>query len=113
MVVIPEFVYTYRMNPDGISATASRYRKIVDTYWVTTQLVEDYQKGGYQLNSRFMEALMRQIIINFRRTKTLEKDIQEAVFVLSSKLLKSLGGAKINSLQMSIQGFGKKGLRCI
>lgn len=80
IVVIPDFVYTYRKNPDGISATAKKYRKIIDTYWVTEQLLDDYKTKKIVPNRRFMDALMQQIILNFRRTDTLEKRYSGSYF---------------------------------
>ncbi len=89
--VIPEFVYIYRRNSEGITATASKHNKAIDTYWITELLVQSYVEIGGIVDKEYMETLIRQAILNYKRTSRLNSEIQEAIFILTSDLFKSCG----------------------
>lgn len=87
--IIPDVVYRYRVNNQGITATAVAKPKSLDSFWITKRLLEDRKILGIEEKpSVFAVILLRQIYINFSRIYTLgNKEVDKAVFVLSSKML--------------------------
>lgn len=86
---IPDVVYRYRVNSQGVTATLKAKPKSIDSFWITKRLLEDRKILGIEEDpSVFAIILLRQIYINFSRIYTLgNKEVDKAVFVLSSKML--------------------------
>lgn len=86
---IPDVVYRYRVNSQGVTATLKAKPKSLDSFWITKRLLEDRKILGIEEDpSVFAIILLRQIYINFSRIYTLgNKEVDKAVFVLSSKML--------------------------
>lgn len=86
---ISDVVYRYRVNNQGITATVVAKPKSLDSFWITKRLLEDRKILGIEEKpSVFAVILLRQIYINFSRIYTLgNKEVDKAVFVLSSKML--------------------------
>ena len=87
---IPNLVYRYRVNNQGITATAKAKPKSLDSFWITKRLLEDRRTLGIEEDpSVFATILLRQIYINFSRIYTLgNKEVDKAVFSLSVKMIK-------------------------
>jgi glycosyltransferase involved in cell wall biosynthesis len=84
---INKVVYEYRNNTNGISYTAPSKPKCIDTYWITEQMLEDEQKLGILVDQDIYEQTLRQIILNYKRTSRMSREIKEAIFTLSVELL--------------------------
>lgn len=86
---IPELVYRYRVNNQGITATAKAKPKSLDSLWITKRLLVDRKSLEIEEDlSVFATILLRQIHINFSRIYTLgNKEVDKAVFVLSVKMI--------------------------
>ena len=80
-----EMAYIYRDNPNGITNTARRRVKCIDSYWITEMLMEKHKQMGYAIDSSYHEKVMRQIILNYNH-------IQYGYFLynLGHHLLKNL-----------------------
>ncbi len=85
--LIPDIVYVYRQNQGGISHTAPRKPKCVDTYWVTEQLLNEHEILGLPTGEDYFAEVMRQLIINAKRIRNMPEEIQQSVFILSRDLL--------------------------
>lgn len=94
--VIPNYVYKYRINQEGISITAHKHKKVIDTYWVTELLVQSYLASNGVIDEEYIKTIMQQAILNYRRTDMLKSELQEAIFVLTSELVKSCGGGIVS-----------------
>ena len=86
-VLIPEVVYIYRDNPNGITNTSANFSKSVDTYWITEMLIKECRQQNISFDEAFHEKLMRQVILNAKRTSKLPIDAQKAIFVLTGSLV--------------------------
>lgn len=83
---ITDIVYIYRLNLNGITQTAPKKPKCVDTYWVTEKLMADRAILGLENNDEYQERFFKQIILNEKRIRNMPIDIKESVFVLSCEL---------------------------
>lgn len=63
-------VYYYRNNPDGISNTAYKSPKVIDTVYVTRRLYEDRGKIGMPPADYEYDTFLRQTIINLKRVRS-------------------------------------------
>ena len=71
MVIIPDDVYLYRINPKGITSTSHGNPKVIDSLLVTLQLLEDAQKLGLPMTGPLYDMFLRQIRMNYSRISTL------------------------------------------
>lgn len=85
--IIQELVYGYRINPNGITATALFKKKSLDSYWITEQCLEDLPKFGLTYDQRAYEYFLNQCIMNAGRIHLQPRKIRESVFVLTSELM--------------------------
>ena len=83
---ITDIVYVYRLNINGITQTAPKKPKCIDTYWVTEKLMEDRATLGLESNDEYLERFYRQIILNEKRIVNMPIDIKEGVFALTCDL---------------------------
>ena len=84
--IIPDIVYRYRQNPEGISATAQTHAKVLDTWWITKFCLEEKVQRGYLIDAYARELFFVQLQRNNRRLKNMPEEVQESVFVLSCGL---------------------------
>ena len=83
------YTHLYRLNPNRITAKAIFYKKSVDTFWVTELCLNELPRFKVSYDQRAYEYLLRQSLMNETRIKKQGKKIREAVFVLTSELMKN------------------------
>lgn len=88
MVVIEDYVYGYRINPEGITKKARYSKKCVDHYWVMEHTLEQAYRLGlpyddiqYELVKGHMSTLL------YRRISLMDREIIESAFVLACEML--------------------------
>lgn len=80
-------LYHYRINPKGITSESRRNVKVLDSYWITEQLLVDREALGLYNDEDMADIMLSQIKMNYGRIKNLgNKDIDRAVFVLTANL---------------------------
>lgn len=84
--VIDNAVYMYRVNPKGITATAPKSRRSVETYYITALCLREIPRFGVQYDQRAYEYFLNQCVMNELRIKHRPRKIREAVFVLEADL---------------------------
>lgn len=84
---VKDITYGYRYNPTGITATARKRRKSVDSYWITEECLKEFPDFGLEYDQRAYEYLLRQSIMNEKRIIFQPRRIREAVFVLTTELM--------------------------
>ena len=92
-VTISAITFRYRMNPDSISHVSSGRLKSIDTLYVTLQLLKDREALGIEFDQPQYDMLLQQMRNNFGRIISLPEEIQMAVFVVESDLIKRRFGA--------------------
>lgn len=85
--VIPEMVYEYRRNLEGITAISRGKPKSIDTYWVTEQLMAEREEKNLPVDKIYFNKFIKQITLNQNRVALLNSEIQESIFVLSRDLM--------------------------
>lgn len=100
---IKDIVYGYRLNPEGITAKAVYSRKSVDSYWITEECLNEFSEFGLQYDQRAYEYLLRQSVMNWRRTHKQVKKVREAIFVLTVDLMNRY----FNAFQTEVQDMKK------
>lgn len=94
-----DIVYGYRFNPEGITATAKRKKRSVESYWITETCLEEFPDFGILYDQRAYEYLLRQSLQNEGRTRHQPYRIREAEFVLTAELMdKYFGGFKVSDV---------------
>lgn len=81
-------VYGYRLNPNGITATAQTKPKSVDSYWITERCLEEFAQFKLVYDQRAYEYLLRQTVMNWHRTKEQPREVRESIFIMTVDLLK-------------------------
>lgn len=84
---IRDVVYGYRVNPEGISMTACKKKRSVESYWITETCLEEFPEFGVNYDQRAYEYLLRQSIMNQGRTRRQPRAVRKAIFVLTAELL--------------------------
>lgn len=79
-LVIPDIIYSYRMNSAGITQTAANKKKSVDTYWITELLMHERENFNLPVDETYYKKIIRQIILNYARTR------KQCIFELTSGL---------------------------
>lgn len=87
---IPDIVYLYRINENGITIQSSNNIKSIDTYWITKYCLEERIKRGQMLDVRDFERYLQAVYRNWGRTKNISLEIQESIFVLTCNLLENI-----------------------
>ena len=85
-VTIPDEVYLYRINPNGISASFRDKPKVVDSLLVTLQCLEDAKTLGLPMNGQLYDMFISQVRMNYSRISTLhDPSIDRHVFAASCR----------------------------
>ena len=85
--IIDEFVYGYRLNPNGISAMSAKRKKAIDTFWITESCLKEMPIFEVDYNQEAYERLLKQSIMNWNRTRRQPRKIRKAIFVLTNSLM--------------------------
>lgn len=84
---IKDIVYGYRFNPQGITATARKKKRAVESYWITEACLEEFPIFNLSYDQRAYEYLLRQSLQNEGRTRHQSYRIRKAQFVLTAELM--------------------------
>lgn len=84
--IIPDVVYGYRLNPDGITAKSGESKRSVESYYITELCLREFPQFGVKYDKRAYEYFLRQCQMNWSRTRKQPKEIREAIFVLECGL---------------------------
>lgn len=85
--VIPDLVYGYRLNPDGITAKSSRSKRSVESYYITELCLREFPQFGVKYDQRAYEYFLRQCVMNWFRTRSQPKNVREAIFIMECGLM--------------------------
>ena len=85
--IIPDVVYGYRLNPDGITAKSGGSKRSVESYYITALCLREFSKFDVKNDQRAYEYFFRQCAMNWIRTRKQPKNVREAIFISESSLL--------------------------
>lgn len=86
--VIPNVVYGYRLNPEGISAKSISSKRSVESYYITALCLREFPDFNVAYDQRAYEYFLNQCAMNWSRTAKQPKNVREAIFVLENELRK-------------------------
>lgn len=80
-------VYVYRQVATSITHTYTGSKKVIDTYYVTEQILQDAKKLSFTFGTDYLYLYLRQVLCNYTRLKLCPKNVKEATFVKECNLL--------------------------
>lgn len=84
-----KFVYLWKKNESGITATSKNSQKAVQTYWIIEDMLDENRRIGLPEDLMFYVILLSQLsYINYNRLQYLEDVIIKDVFSASCNLYK-------------------------
>jgi len=87
-ITIPDIVYKYFINNDGISISSRKKPKSVDTYYIIEELIQTWKQLNIPINNSMKVSLIYQLSTYiYHRTKRLGENILYYQFILSCDLL--------------------------
>ena len=85
-ICLPQLVYGYYVNNQGITAQTKTSTKCIDTLSVIELILDRYQHSNKELSPAQKKGTLYQLgPFLFSRTKGLPKELQKAVFVLAAE----------------------------
>lgn len=87
---INNFVYQYRINDLGITKNFKGKYKTIDTYYVTSRLLQDRKELNLAFDSKFENNLLSQFVMNMNRIRSLDKKLIDKSNFYCSKFLYEL-----------------------
>lgn len=86
ITIIPDLVYNYRYNLNGITVTSKKNNKSIDSFWVTKQILNELELHRIEVDRTIFIITLQQFVMNFRRTKQLSIEIQKSLFIQTCEL---------------------------
>ena len=87
-VCLPEIVYGYFINQQGISAQTKKNIKCIDTLYIVDLLFDYYVQNGQEVPPHLRSGLLGQLgAFLFFRTRKLDPDVQMALFALAAEMV--------------------------
>lgn len=90
IVTIPNFVYFYRLNFQGIVRTGKGKPKAIDTFWVHRCVLNAREKLGLKTDKDFYEHLIRMVVLSYKRIETETENVKKSLLVLFREMLLSV-----------------------
>lgn len=87
-VVLPDELYFYRENESGITHQTQFSNKCADTWWVTDLVDREHEQLNLPDDQDYIDCLIEQFKMNYFRTVNAPDRVKEAIFVLSSELIR-------------------------
>lgn len=84
--MIPELVYGYHKNENGITHTAQKKLKSIDSLYITESLIKDHLEMGYDITQDYYEYFLRMVRLTYYRTRELNEEIRKSVFLCQCNL---------------------------
>lgn len=86
---VSDMVYWYRLNPNGISEKSKHDVKCIDTYWILEQMLNDMIKLKITPTQDIYEETLRQVQLNFKRTRRMDDITQKSIFALTANIIQT------------------------
>ena len=84
---IPDTIYAYRINPEGITSKSQTSNKCIDSYYITELCLEEFPVFGLKYDDRAYDYFLHQSIMNIKRAYSQPKKIRKALFTLTCALM--------------------------
>ena len=81
-------VFTYLLNPQGVSAVSQGKKKAVESLYVTRGLLAEKPKFGLTYDEAAYRHFLHMVLLTYHRTRLLDKTVSYAVFLGQRELQK-------------------------
>ncbi len=81
-------VFTYLLNPRGVSAASQGKKKSVESLYVTKALLAEKPKFGLKYDEAAYRHFLHMVLLTYHRTRQLDKTVSYAVFLGQRELQK-------------------------
>lgn len=89
VLTISDLVYSYRMNPAGISNSSRRKNKSIDSFWIMERMLADMELMEISKSQLTYQQILQHIKLTDRRISLLSSEIDKAIFILTVDLLQN------------------------
>lgn len=97
---LPVCIYAYRRNPNGASLGITNNPKVVDQYWMTEFIHDEYQRLGLTYDEHFKRGMLREwSTFLYNRTRKLDESSRKIVFGCACQ---ASGNLDYDSLELSV-----------
>lgn len=99
-IQIHNIVYEYRKNNLGITTTAKKNKKSVDSTWITELMISSLDKFNINMSKELYEFIIKQCLINCQRVFFLNSKIRRYVYLYQYYILNQLSENIIENKQL-------------
>lgn len=85
-ILIPELVYGYYMNENGITQTAKKKIKSIDSLYITESLIKDHLELGYNITQEYYDYFLRMVNLTYNRTREMKEEVRKSFFLCQCNL---------------------------
>lgn len=100
--IINNIVYEYRKNVFGISHTARKNKKSIDSTWITELMIDTLDKFNIDISKELYKSTIKQCLMNYQRVFFLNNKIRKYVWLYQYYIIKGLKDYTIKDKNLSI-----------
>lgn len=79
-------VFTYLLNPKGVSASSQGQKKAVESLYITRRLLDEKECFGLGCDEKAYRHFLHMVLLTYHRTRLLDEHISYAVFLGQKEL---------------------------
>lgn len=100
--IINNIIYEYRKNIFGISHTAKKNKKSIDSTWITELMIDSLDKFDIDISKELYEFIIKQCLMNYQRVIFLNNKIRKYVCLYQYYMIGRLKDYNIKDKNLSI-----------
>lgn len=85
-IIIPELVYGYYKNENGITHTSKKKLKSIDSLYITESLLKDHLKMNFDITLDYYEYFLRMVRLTYFRTREMDEEVRQSIFLYQCHL---------------------------
>lgn len=90
-IKINNIVYEYRKNDFGLTISAKKNKKSIDSTWITELMIKSLDKFGINISKELYKLIIKQCLMNYQRVFFLNSKIRKYVCLYHFYILKKIG----------------------
>ena len=113
-IIIPELVYGYYKNENGITHTSKKRLKSIDSLYITKSLIKDHLEMGFDITQDYYEYFLRMVRLTYYRTREMDEEVRNSIFLCQCYLYEkyfssfSTGVREMVKLELSLKAHNYK-----
>lgn len=84
---ISDFVYIYRMNPEGATFSSRKKPKSIDSFYILWELYKEHKEIGLPLDEQYYYSLIKQFRLSAQRVAEMPEWVQKDCFIICVSIL--------------------------